>query len=182
MKIALIYGSPTPPGRLYKLLDYIGAAFRKSSNASIERVDPKATKMYVVGEWHERDVSIVSEADVVILSSPVFRGSLTGTLKILLDLLSVEDLRSKPVGIVTMGAAPQHFLSAERHMRDILSWFGALVAPNSLFFVDHDFERRLGDSDLEEEVAEFVDQIQMLYDNLSKAHFGPDPLTLRFRK
>lgn len=182
MKVALVYGSPTPPGRLHKLLDHIDEGFQQSSPVRVERVDPKPTKDYVVGEWDAQDVDTVAKADIVVLSSPVFRGSLTGTLKLLLDLLSNEDLRNKPVGIVTMAAAPHHFLSAERHIRDILSWFGVLVAPNSLFFVDHDFEERSDDVELQEEVSEFVKQLLTLNDRLQGVQFGPDPLTVRFQR
>lgn len=109
----------------------------------------------------------------------MFRASIPGTLKVLFDMLPTEALRSTPVGILTVAAAPEHFLSAERHLRDILSWFGALTAPNSGFFVDG----VLADPEVAPEVVadlgELADQLTVLAENLGGRHFGPDPLSVR---
>lgn len=181
MKAALVYGSPTPPGRLHSLLDDVEMQLTASEGVTVERIAPTTTKQFVVGEWADKDTAAISQAEVVIFASPVYRGSLTGTLKTLLDLLSIEDLRNKPVGIVTMAAAPHHFLSAERHIRDILNWFGAATVPNSLFFVDKDYETRINSRELREEIAEFSQQLFKYNNALSGSKFGPEPLTLRFQ-
>lgn len=180
MKISIIYGSPTPKGRLYKLLDEIQRQFDESCEITVVRVDPTQTEDSVVAAWSQAEVDVISEADAVVVSSPVFRGTLTGTMKTLFDLLSVEHLRNKPVGIVTMAAAPHHFLSAERHIRDILSWFGALVAPNSLFFVDNDFSRNIHTEEVQLDIKQFSEQLTTLHKKLGREEFGPTPLTIKF--
>jgi FMN reductase len=82
--------------------------------------------------------SIVA-ADAVIFATPVYRGSLTGSLKNLLDHLPVEALEGKAIGIVSMGATDHHYLGAERHLRDILAFFGAVVAPVAVYLTAADF-------------------------------------------
>jgi len=76
----------------------------------------------------------------VLLASPVYRGTFTGALKNLLDLAPVDALRSKPVGIVAMGATPHHYLGVDWHLRDVLAWFGALVAPTSVYLESAHFK------------------------------------------
>ncbi|MEO8540394.1 MAG: NAD(P)H-dependent oxidoreductase, partial [bacterium] len=64
---------------------------------------------------------------------------LTGALKNALDLLPIEALQGKPVGIVAMGATLHHYLGAESHLRDILAWFGALTLPTAVYLSSADF-------------------------------------------
>ena len=65
---------------------------------------------------------------------------MTGTLKNLLDHVPVEALRDKPVAIVAMGASDHHYLGAERHLRDVLAFFGALVVPTASYLSSADFD------------------------------------------
>ncbi|WP_051163418.1 NADPH-dependent FMN reductase [Nocardia brevicatena] len=140
MKLLTIYGSPTPPGKLARALSVIEDEVRTSFPGwTVDRLAPEPTDRSMVATWGAEAVARVHAADAVVPASPVFRGSFTGTVKILLDALPNEALRSKPVGILTLAAAPHHFLSAERHLRDVLAWFGALTAPNGAFFVDRTF-------------------------------------------
>ncbi|MEV6119078.1 NAD(P)H-dependent oxidoreductase [Streptomyces sp. NPDC052077] len=181
MKLAIVYGSPTPPGKLARALDLAEAAVRERHPGwSTERIAPRTSVGPVVATWDDEAVERIGAADAVVLASPVYRGSITGTLKLLIDMLPNEALRSKPTGVLTVAAAPQHFLSAERHLRDILAWFGALTAPNSAFFVDTTFRTPDVDPAVLAELAEFADQLVTLAESLGGRGFGPDPLTVRF--
>ena len=81
----------------------------------------------------------MAAADAVVLATPVYRGSLTGVLKNLLDHLPVEALRGTPTAIAAMGASDHHYLGAERHLRDVLAFFGALVTPTAVYLTSADF-------------------------------------------
>ncbi|MDA0302335.1 MAG: NAD(P)H-dependent oxidoreductase, partial [Chloroflexi bacterium] len=76
----------------------------------------------------------------VIFASPVYRGSFTGVLKNFLDLLPLDSLEGKPAGILAMGNTRDHSLGVERHLRDVLAWFGMVAAPTSVFLSAADFE------------------------------------------
>ena len=84
-------------------------------------------------------VSRIASADIVVFASPVYRASFTGALKNLIDHLPVEALIGKPCGIVAMGATAHHFLGVEWHLRDVLTWFGAMVAPTGVYLSSADF-------------------------------------------
>lgn len=179
MKLTTIYGSPTPPGKLARGLILLEDHVQTTHPSwEIDRLSSNSLG-HVTGVWGDDAVTRVESADAVIITSPVFRGSIPGTLKLLLDMLPNSALRSKPVGIFTVAAAPHHFLSAERHLRDILSWFGALTTPNSVFFVD----RRLAEGEVDKEVysdiSEFTDQVIYLAEKTTGASFGPGPLHVK---
>ena len=121
-------------------------------------------------------VTKISAAGAVVLASPVYRASMTGALKNLLDLVPVEALLSKPVGIVAMGATQHHYLGVEAHLRDVMTWFGALVAPTNVYLTSADFV----DGELSAGPAEALDQLMetlaVLSEALTGADLGPLPL------
>jgi NAD(P)H-dependent FMN reductase len=55
------------------------------------------------------------------------------------DQLPVPALAGKVVALAAMGASDHHFLGADRHLRDVLSFFGALVTPVSVYLTGADF-------------------------------------------
>jgi FMN reductase len=85
-------------------------------------------------------IAAIESAQALVLATPIYRGSLTGSLKNLLDLTPVPALQGKVVGIVAMGASDHHFLGAERHLRDVLAFFGAVAMPVAVYLNGRDFE------------------------------------------
>ena len=65
---------------------------------------------------------------------------MTGALKNVFDHLPVPALHGKPVGIVAMGATDHHYLGADRHLRDVLTFFGAHPLPVSVYLTSADFQ------------------------------------------
>jgi FMN reductase len=147
MRLVAIVGSVTPPGRLLNatraMLDdarasHVGLEIELINLADkrIAFADGRPPDQY--GDDTAGIVASVQRADGVVIATPVYRGSITGALKNLLDHLPVESLTSKP-GILAMGATHHHFLGADWHLRDILAWFGALMVPTSAYLVSADF-------------------------------------------
>jgi FMN reductase len=181
MRLVTVYGSPTPPGKLARGLTLLEDDVRERHGGwDVERLEPRENVTPVAAVWAHDAVERIATADAVVLASPVFRGSITGTLKLLLDMLPCEALRSKPVGILTVGAALQHHLSAERHLRDVLTWFGALTTPNSAFFVDRVFAGADVPDEVLDDLQQFAEQVVVLAETLRGRQFGPDPLTVRY--
>jgi FMN reductase len=144
--LVAVVGSATPPGRLRRA---IAAALDRASAAGAE-VDLIDLAELTIAPADGRpaaeladDTAAVLEAiegaDAVLLATPIYRGSLTGVLKNLIDHVPTEALERKPVAIVAMGASPHHYLGAERHLRDILSFFGADVLPVAGYLTSADF-------------------------------------------
>lgn len=123
-----------------------------------------------------RLVAEVSDAEAVVLATPIYRATLTGALKNALDLLPIEALKDKPVGIVSMGATLHHFLGAESHLRDILAWFGALTAPNAVYLSSADFENGVLAKGAAARLDELIGTLERLTAAAGVLPLGPTPL------
>jgi FMN reductase len=188
-KLIAILGSVTPPGRMLNALEATLSA--KSSDAKLEcdlinladcRVafaDGRPPEE--LGDDTASIVARVREADVVMLASPVYRGSFTGALKNLLDHLPVDSLCGKPVGIVAMGATQHHYLGVDWHLRDVLAWFGAIVAPTSVYLCSSDFVGGVPSDDAKRELGSLVEALLKLKQiTPARGEFlGPRPLAAR---
>jgi FMN reductase len=180
-----VIGAVTPPGRLH-------TAVATAVETASARTDVRASLLnladhrvsFADGRPLDRFtddtatvVARVAQADVVLLASPVYRGTFTGALKNLLDLVPVEALRDKPVGIVAMGATAHHHLGVDWQLRAALAWFGALVAPTSVYLESVHFrEGRLADEAARRALAELVDTLLALRAGV-KGPLGPPPLS-----
>jgi FMN reductase len=126
-------------------------------------------------------VKALADADAVLLASPVYRASFTGALKNLLDLTPIEALRGKAVGIVAMGASAHHYLGVDGHLRHVLAWFGALVAPTSVYLEPAHFkEGTLADPAALSAIRELVATTLALAAH-PRDQLGPPPLAGRRR-
>jgi FMN reductase len=143
----VVLGSVTPPGRMHRALD--GAIERAAERATTaDLLDLGTIDVGFADGRPPADldddtaatIAAIEAARGVVIATPVYRGSLSGSLKNLLDLTPVPALQGKVVGLVAMGASDHHFLGAERHLRDILSFYGAIVAPVAVYLNNADFE------------------------------------------
>lgn len=160
--ITALLGSVTPPGRLSSAVT--GAMQRAAAAGhattfldlgalSVGFADGRPAEQ--LGDDTPKLVQSIASADALLLATPVYRGTLTGALKNALDLLPIEALQGKPVGIVAMGATLHHYLGAESHLRDILAWFGALTLPTGVYLNSADFQ----DGALTEAAAGTLDEL-----------------------
>ena len=144
--LRVVLGSTTPPGRLHRALE--GAVGRAAAGGvgadllDLGRLDlgfADGTPIADLDDDTAATIAALDSARAVILATPIYRGSPTGSLKNLLDLTPVPALQGKVVGIVAMGASDHHFLGAERHLRDVLAFFGAVVMPVAVYLNGADF-------------------------------------------
>ncbi len=189
MKLLATVGSVTPPGRLLSATRWILDTAGASGEIETELLNLADKRIAFADgrppEHYQDDTAAVIEsvrrADGVIIASPVYRGSITGALKNLLDHLPVESLAAKPVGIVAMGATHHHFLGADWHLRDILAWFGAMVVPTSVYLTSADFSAgELGES-ARQDLRDLSDAVLTLtkVSPGPRRFLGPRPLAAR---
>lgn len=184
-----VLGSVTPPGRLRQALEAaLASAPAAEPGVSTALVDLAELQLPFadgrtpeqIGGDTRRVVEAVQQATAVLFASPVYRGSVTGALKNLLDLLPVESLTGKPCGILAMGATQHHFLGVDWHLRDVLAWFGAVPAPVSVYLSSADFVEGQLVAARHEELAELVAGVLRLRRALqAAAPLGPRPLAAR---
>jgi FMN reductase len=190
MRLVAIVGSVTPPGRLLSatrwLLEQAQASNRGLDTELINLADKKIA--FADGrpaEQYNDDtaavIQSVQSAGGVVIASPVYRGSISGALKNLLDQLPIESLTGKAVGIIAMGATPHHFLGVDWHLRDILAWFGALVVPTSAYLVSTDFVDGQLTAGAQQDLKDLTDAVIKLSSLAPEQgkYLGPRPLAGR---
>src|SRR5690606_37860913 len=95
----------------------------------------------------------IIEADAYIIGTPVYRGSMTGALKNLFDLIPNDSLKGKVIGFIATGGTYHHYLAIEHQLNPIASYFRAHLVPGGVYahndhyenglIVDDDILRRL---------------------------------------
>jgi NAD(P)H-dependent FMN reductase len=190
-KLVGVLGSVTPPGRLLHALTWgLDAANEASPGLTTDLLN-LADYRIPFADGRPLDqldddtpavVRRVDEANAVILASPVYRGSMTGAMKNLLDLLPLESLRGKACGVIAMGATQHHYLGVDWHLRDVLAWFGALVAPTSVYLASSDFAEGALTETARAEVRALVETVLALEKasaSIGLPQLGPAPLAGR---
>ena len=77
-------------------------------------------------------------ADALVVATPVFRGSYSGVLKTVLDLLEPGSLRGVPTVLAATSGTVRHTLVTEHALRPLLSYFGALTLPTTIVATPED--------------------------------------------
>ncbi|HLX37022.1 MAG TPA: NADPH-dependent FMN reductase [Candidatus Binataceae bacterium] len=181
-----IVGAVTPPGRLLNATTAMLTGAREAhpdlsthlinlADRKIAFADGRSPEAY--GDDTAATVKMVGDTDAVIIASPIYRGSITGALKNLLDHVPVEGLMGKPVAIIAMGATTHHYLGVDWHLRDILAWFGAMVAPTSVYLSSADFVDGKISEGARGEMLSLVETVIKL--GAISGPLGPKPLAAR---
>ena len=75
----------------------------------------------------------IVSADALIVASPIYRGSYTGALKNLFDLIPRDALDGKVVGLIATAGSPHDFLAIEQELKPLMGYFRTVVVPRAVF-------------------------------------------------
>ena len=189
LRIAVVLGQAAPPGRLARAAAALAGEIAKlRAECAVSLIDLSATPLEACdgrpgdryGAATRDAVDTIHSASAIVLCSPVYRASFPGVLKNALDLLPVEALRDKPVGIVAMGASDHHYLGVDSHLRSVLAWFGAIALPTSVYLKGADFAADGSpSSQTVETLATLARSLVELAERVRGVSFGPPPLAAR---
>ncbi len=87
----------------------------------------------------EAQVKAIESADLLIVASPVYRGSYPGLLKHLFDLVDMNALIDTPVLLAATGGSERHALVIDHQLRPLFSFFQALTLPIGVYASEADF-------------------------------------------
>jgi len=188
--LLMLVGAATPPGRLAAAITAAAEAVRGDAGdidvdvmnlaeTAIDTCDGRPLDGY--GAATRGAVDRIAAAAAVLIAAPVYRASFPGVLKNLLDIMPVEALRGKPVGIVAMGGSAHHYLAVDTQLRQVLGWFGALVAPTSVYLTGADFhDGALTSEAARKDLVALTEALVMLSRRLDPTLLGPTPLAAKF--
>ena len=89
----------------------------------------------------------IAAADAYVVGTPVYRGSYSGALKNLLDMVprggwqgDAAPFENAAVGLVATGASDHHFLAVDQELRPAFAFFGAHTVGGATYASGDDFE------------------------------------------
>jgi len=81
----------------------------------------------------------VESADLLVVGSPVYKGSYTGLFKHFIDFIDYRALIGTPVALLATGGSERHALVIEHQLRPLFGFFQARVLGTGLFLTDQNF-------------------------------------------
>jgi FMN reductase len=81
----------------------------------------------------------IETADLLVVASPIYRGSYTGLFKHLFDFVHHESLIDVPVLLAATGGSDRHALAIDHQLRPLFSFFQAHTLPIGVYATDREF-------------------------------------------
>jgi FMN reductase len=84
-------------------------------------------------------IEAVTNADALIVGSPVYKGTYTGLFKHLFDLIEPKALKDKPVVLSATGGSERHALVLDHGLRPLFAFFSADIVATGVYATEGDF-------------------------------------------
>lgn len=148
LKVVAVSGSLQRPSRTLVLVDRLLAALGDevaidARVISLGEIGPQFAGVLYRNQLPaavEESIAAIESADLLIVASPVYRGSYTGLFKHLFDFVHHEALTDKPVLLAATGGSDRHALVIDHQLRPLFSFFQARTLPIGVYAVEKDFE------------------------------------------
>lgn len=149
-RVTAVSGSLRAPSSTTALLEAIvdGFAEHLPVEPSVIELSPLAVDLAVAVTGGEASVPLgsaleqVGATDLLIVGTPVYRGSYTGLFKQFFDLVGQNALVGTPVLLAAGGGNDLHSLAIDQELRPLFSFFGALTLPLGVYARSADYVDR----------------------------------------
>jgi FMN reductase len=194
LSIVAINGSPYLPSRTSVLLQHLSTslvtALQRTRPVDIRIIEfadiavdvGSALSRPSLSAKAEDALQAVEGADVLIVGSPVFRGSLPGLFKHFFDLVHIDALIDTPVLFAVTGGSDRHALVIDHQFRPLFSFFQSLTLPIGVYASQADFsDYRIASEALQARIELAVERalpvLQTLQPAKSPAHAATAAVT-----
>jgi len=139
-----ISGSPNAGSRSRALLELALAALDKQGAGPSRLIDlSKLPADPLLGRRPDAAVADaiqgVLDAAILVVSTPIYRATYSGLLKVFFDLLPQDALARKVALPIATGGGPAHLLAVDHGLRPLLASVGALVVATGVYGTDAQF-------------------------------------------
>jgi FMN reductase len=114
---------------------------RGYATSRIDLAELPASALLGRGRSSELDDAIASVmgASIIVASTPVYRATYSGLLKVFFDLLPPESFRTKIAVSIATGGGAAHQLVLDHGLRPLFASLGAVVASTGVYGTDAEF-------------------------------------------
>lgn len=184
MKIAVINGSLSNPSKTYLTSAYV-VKYLESNFPEVEVsfVDLKDYELVFCDardpDDYEGDtreiIKVIQEADAVVVGTPIYRGSIPGSLKNVFDIIPNDSLRGKVIGFIATGGTYHHYLAIEHQLKPLAGYFKAHVVPGNVYaHNEHFHNKQLTDVTIKDRLKELADALVDLTRSINRTSSGPE--------
>ncbi len=146
-KVVAVSGSVQRPSRTLVLVEQLLAALAEVLPIDVHLITLEELAPAIGGTSYrdqlpgrvQAELAAVESADVLVVASPVYRGSYTGLFKHLFDLVHHEALIDVPVLLAATGGSDRHALVIDHQLRPLFSFFQARTLPLGVYASEQDF-------------------------------------------
>ncbi len=150
LSVVALIGSPTSSAtsRTLLLVRHLLDALQERLHASVTLVElaPIARSLgqsltrAEVEPAVEQALATVESADLLVVATPVYRGSYPGLFKHLVDFIELEALVDTPVLLAATGGSERHALVIDHQLRPLFSFLQAHTLPIGVYARPADFD------------------------------------------
>lgn len=101
------------------------------SQATLDFCDGRPIEEYNLDT--QRVLEKVKNADAYLFGSPMYRGTMTGALKNLIDLIPDDYIKGKSAGLLATGGSDHHYLGLDLGFRTAMAFFRVHTIPGVLY-------------------------------------------------
>ncbi|MFJ8506937.1 FMN reductase [Streptomyces avermitilis] len=175
MKLVVVSAGLSVPSSTRLLADRLAKATTARVPAEVEVVELRDLAVEIAhnftngfpGRALGAAIGAVTEADGLIVVTPVFSASYSGLFKSFFDVLEQGALAGKPVLIAATGGSARHSLVLEHALRPLFAHLRAVVVPTGVYAASEDW----GAEGLAERIERAAGELAGLMTGLSAA--GP---------
>jgi FMN reductase len=137
-------GSPNTTSRSRALLELALAALERQGAGPSRLIDLATLPADgLLGRRKDQDVASaiqsVLDCGTLVVSTPVYRATYSGLLKVFFDLLPQDALARKVAIPIATGGGSAHLLAVDHGLRPLLASVGALVVATGVYGTDAQF-------------------------------------------
>ena len=162
-----VSGSPGSVSRSRTLLELALAALERLGVGPSRLIDlGRLPADALLGRRQEVEVTdalqAVQAAAILVVSTPIYRATYSGLLKVFFDLLPQDALAGKVAIPIATGAGPSHLLAVDHGLRPLLASVGALVTATAIYGTDAQFKNGAPDFALVERIDRAAQEATIL--------------------
>ncbi|MEU3421335.1 FMN reductase [Streptomyces murinus] len=147
MKLVVVSAGLSVPSSTRLLADRLAAAVADRTAVDTEVIELRDLAVEIAhqftsgfpGKALAAAQDAVTEADGLIVVTPVFSASYSGLFKSFFDVLDKDALTGKPVLIAATGGTARHSLVLDHALRPLFSYLRAVVVPTGVYAASEDW-------------------------------------------
>jgi FMN reductase len=137
-RLVVVVGNPKPASRTLTIAKLVAAKTASTIGATHVATVDLCDYADALFRWPDDDLAVISKgvaaADVLVVASPIYKGSYTGLLKAFLDRYPYDALAGVTAIPVMTGSDPKHGLAPDFTLGPLLAELGASIPARGLFF------------------------------------------------